>query len=275
VPLSRTMRLRRGAVVAAGVVLVAAGCGAEHGRTPSSEARTEERRADALGPRYGVAVTLPAGWDGRLGRGALHAASFRFSADVSAWVPKAGKEMSADDVIVSVFENEPRRGRPLEVAEYPELPGPLRLDVDDFEPFDGITEDSRATGHGYARRTFQVAGRFFVLFAESGTAVPSASLIGALNELLGSFAVEPGDFYPGTVGPARFAERGGWFVGTSGVDDDPVRGRMERAAAVRDAPPLAARRNRDLGRPLAEQPLPAGWRGGQKLPRTTAAVLTR
>jgi len=34
-----------------------------------------------------------------------------------------------------------------------------------------------------------------------------------------SFAVERGDFYPGTVAAARFPERAGWFVGTSGEDE--------------------------------------------------------
>lgn len=175
--------------------------------------------ARQLGPRYGISVTLPAGWDGRLGRGALHAASFPLAAGLSPWTPEAGRQMRADDVLVAVFEDEPRRGPRLEVADYPELSGPLRLDADDFEPFDGITENSRATGHGYARRTFQVSGRFFVLFAEAGERGPSPSLLGAINELFGSFAVEPGEFFPGTVEPGRFSDRPAWFVGTSGEDE--------------------------------------------------------
>jgi hypothetical protein len=139
--------------------------------------------------------------------------------------------MRADDVLVAVLEDEPRRSPPLEVADYPNPSGPLRLDADDFEPFDGITEDSRATGHGYARRAFQVSGRFFVLFAEAGERVPSPALIGALNELLGSFAVEQGDFFPGTVEPGRFSERPGWFVGTSGEDEARAEGEFTTAWA--------------------------------------------
>jgi hypothetical protein len=218
--------------LAACVSLIAAGCGAERANDPTAEARTESRTvARQLEPRYGITVTLPAGWEGRLGRGALHAASFPLAAGDSAWAPQAGRQMRPDDVLVSVFENEPRRGAPLELGEFPELSGPLRLDAADFEPFDGITEDSRATGHGYARRTFQVAGRFFVLFSEAGERVPSPSLLDDLNELLGSLVVDPGDFFPGTVEPARFPERTGWFVGTSGSEEARADGEFTTAWA--------------------------------------------
>jgi hypothetical protein len=213
-------RLRQLAVLAALAGLMT-GCGADREAEQARQAGGERVAGTSfrLGPRYGIAVALPAGWDGRLERGALYAASFPLAADLSPWTAKAGEELRADDVLVTVFEDEPRRSPPLEVADYPELSGPLRLDAAGFEPFDGITEDSRATGHGYARRTFQVAGRFFVLFAEAGDRRPSRSLLGALNDLLGSLAVEPGDFYPGSVEPARFSERTGWFVGTSGADE--------------------------------------------------------
>jgi hypothetical protein len=221
---------RRGLVaLTAGAALLTAGCGAEQ----ATQAKTEQGRSAArqLGPRYGIAATLPAGWDGRLGRGALHAASFPLRAGLSPWTPEAGKQMRADDVLVAVFEDEPRRSPPLEVADYSELSGPLRLDADDFAPFDGITEDSRATAHGYARRTFRVSGRFFVLFAEAGERVPSPSLLGALNKLLASFVVEPGDFFPGTAEPGRFSDRTGWFVGTSGEDEARAEGEFTTAWA--------------------------------------------
>jgi hypothetical protein len=213
-------RLRQLAALAA-LAGLTTGCGAEQAAEQARQADGERVSATSrsLGPRYGITITLPAGWDGRLERGALSAASFPLAADLSPWTPKARKEIRADDVLLTVLEDEPRRSPPLEVADYSELSGPLRLDADDFEPFDGITEDSRATGHGYARRTFQVAGRFFVLFAEAGARVPSGSLLGALNDLLESFAVEPGDFYPGTVEPARFSDRTGWYAGTSGEDE--------------------------------------------------------
>lgn len=217
----------------AGLALLVGGCGGERATDQATRAKPEQgiSAARQLGPRDGIAVMLPAGWDGRLGRGALHAASFPLAADLSPWTPEAGKQLSADDVLVALFEDEPRPSPPLEVSDYPELSGPLRLDTGDFEPFDGITDDSRATGHGYARRTFQVSGRFFVLFAEAGERVPSPSLLGALNKLLGSLAVEPGDFFPGTVEPGRFSDRPGWFVGTSGEDEARAEGEFTTAWA--------------------------------------------
>jgi hypothetical protein len=217
------------------LALLASGCGAGQGADQATQAKPEQgiSAARQLGPRYGVSVMLPVGWEGQLGRGALHAASFPLAAGLSPWTPEAGKQMSADDVLVALFEDEPRHSPPLEVSDYPELSGPLRLDAGDFEPFDGITEDSRATGHGYTRRTFQVSGRFFALFAEAGERLPSPSLLGALNELLGSLAVEPGDFFPGTVEPGRFPDRPGWFFGTSGEDEARAEGEFTTAWASR------------------------------------------
>jgi hypothetical protein len=225
---------RRGRVVVlVALAVLMSGCGAVE--TPEQARQVEaDRAADAprqLGPRYGIAVTLPAGWDGWLGRGALHAASFPLPADAPGWTRKAAERFAPSDVLVTIFENEPRRSPPLELAEYPELDGPLRLDAGDFQPFDGITEDSRASGHGYARRTFQLSGRFFVLFAEAGERVPPSAALAALNDLLASLGVDPGDFYPGTVAPARFPQRSGWFVGTGGPDEARAEGEFTTAWA--------------------------------------------
>lgn len=218
----------------AALVVLTSGCGAVE---PSEQARQAEadRAANSprqLEPRYGIAVTLPAGWDGRLARGALHAASFPLLGDAPGWTRDAAKRLEPDDLLVTLFENEPRRSPPLELGDYPELDGPLRLGADVFAPFDGITEDSRSTGHGYAQRTFQLAGRFFVLFAEAGKRVPPAAALGTLNDLLASLAVEPGDFFPGTVAPARFPQQEGWFVGTGGADEARAEGEFTTAWAA-------------------------------------------
>jgi hypothetical protein len=212
---------RRLAILGATVALLGVGCGGEQAseRTTAPKAELVVAGPRQLGSRYGISVALPPGWHGRLGRGTLHAASFPLPSDAPGWAAKVSKRLAADDVLVQLFENEPRRSPPLEVGGYPELSAPLRLDAGDFAPFDGVTEDSRRTGHGFARRTFQVSGRSFVLFAEAGERVPSASVIAGLNELLTSLAVDRGEFFPGTVAPARFPDRAGWFVGTSGEDE--------------------------------------------------------
>jgi hypothetical protein len=224
-------RPRRLAVLAA-LGALASGCGAVETPEQARQVGATPSTSRPLGPRYGIAVTLPAGWDGRIGRGALHAGSFPLPGDAPGWTRTAAKGLAPDDVLVTIFENEPRRSPPLQAGEYPELNGPLRLDTGDFEPFDGVTEDSGATGNGYARRTFRLSGRFFVLFAEAGERVPPPAALAALNELLASLAVEPGDFFPGTVAPARFPQRAGWFVGTGGPDEARAEGEFTTAWAA-------------------------------------------
>ena len=72
--MSRGWRL---AALAAPAVL-AAGCGSQEAGEQATRpgADDDDAATRPLGRRYAIAVTLPAGWDGRLGRGALHAASF-------------------------------------------------------------------------------------------------------------------------------------------------------------------------------------------------------
>jgi hypothetical protein len=219
-------------------VLVAAlslmGCGAAQQTEPATQATPEEAAAEPreLGPRYGIAATLPPGWDGRLRRGVLYAATFVVPSDAPGWAVEARKQLAPHDVLLELFENEPRESAPGELSAYGELSGPLRLDAEDFEPFDGVTEDSRASGHGFARGTFQVSDRFFVLFVEAGERVPSGSVLADVNDLLASLTVERGEFYPGTVAPARLPRRAGWYVGTSGEDEARAEGEFTTSWAA-------------------------------------------
>jgi hypothetical protein len=175
---------------------------------------------DLLGPRYGISVSLPPGWDGRVGRGVVQAATFPLPPEhLPCWVEMACGRLTRTDVRVVLFENGRENRPPVDLGEFPELSGDIQLEATDFGPSDGNSEDSLATGHGFARRTFQLSGRLFVLFVETGSLPPTADALAGLNDLLGSLVVEPGDFYPGTVEPARFPERRGWHAGTSGPDE--------------------------------------------------------
>jgi hypothetical protein len=215
------------------VAFLGAGCGAREvveptqGRGPGGS-----ESARQLGPRYGITVSLPAGWDGRLRRGALYAANFQLPTDASDWLTSAAEGLGPDDILVALFENEPPKHEPDERDGYRELDGPLRLESGDFLTFDGITEESRATGHGYARRSFQTSGRLFVLFAESGRQIPGTEAQAGLNDLLASLAVAAGDFFPGAVEAPRFSDRAGWFVGASGPDDARAEGEFTTAWAA-------------------------------------------
>jgi hypothetical protein len=99
---------------------------------------------------------------------------------------------------VDIFEDEERPG---ESEVYP--PGRPRLSPED------VGEEGSAL-----RRLFSLSGRRFVVFV-----APRDAPLAAVNDLLASLEVEPGDFYPGEVAPARFAPRRGWHLGTSGPSD--------------------------------------------------------
>jgi hypothetical protein len=90
--------------------------------------------------------------------------------------------------------------------------------VDDFgEPEPGTYPDHR----GVARKLFARAGRFFVLWAVSGSRPVDPGDVEAAGEALRSFSVEAGEFYPGKVQPASFEQSEGWYIGSSGAG--PVR----------------------------------------------------
>jgi hypothetical protein len=184
----RSVPLRSGALVLALTSVLCSSCGGA------------EESPGALGPRYGISVSLPDGWDGELRRGALRAKS--------------------NDAEIELFETgRENTSPPPNLREYPALDGALRFDGRDFKAGDGVTVDSKATGHGFARRTFQLSGRLFVVFVETGSRPPRPRTHAEVNELLGSLEVAPGDFHPGLVEPPRFAGQPGWHIGDSGIDD--------------------------------------------------------
>jgi hypothetical protein len=214
-----------------GAVLVAAGCGSGAGEQGAGGAAA---RPGKLGPSYGLSITLPAGWHGRIRRGAVQAATFPLAAEASGWVHEDdARRLGADDVVVSVFETAPENtSPPPSREEYPPLVDPLSFGASDLESWDGITEDSKLSGRGYRRTSFELSGRLFVAFVETGSWPPTPSTLAGLNELLGSLEVEPGDFYPGIVEPPRFRSRGGWFVGDSGRTDVDADGEFTTAWAA-------------------------------------------
>ena len=159
--------------------------------------------------RYGIAVTPPHGWNARLTRGTVEAAPVPLSA--------LGRKppLGARDVYVQLFEYEPGaqdtaavlarnytdgRPEPFRAAEFgtPEVPGETPRD------------------HGFARRNFLLAGRYFDLFVEAGALAPPGDVVADLNALVGSLEVRRGDFYPGMIDPLRFPPTDGWHVDSAG-----------------------------------------------------------
>lgn len=96
-------------------------------------ARIEPGAADTgpqtLGPRYGISITLPTGWHGRISRGAVQAETFPLPSRAAGWVHEDAREhLSEDDVVVSLFETAPENRSPSPThADYPPITGPLVL----------------------------------------------------------------------------------------------------------------------------------------------------
>jgi len=200
------------------VALLATGCGAGAGPETDSIASATTDAAKSAGGRYGLEFTPPKGWHARIRRAAVHAANFPLPEDRPGWMRETSVRLQADDVSAVLFEVEAREGPTTDLSLYAPLSGPLRLHPSDFKGSDGLTEDSAASGHGFARRTFSLADRLFVLFVEAGSRPARAPTLASLNELLASLHVERGDFYPGMVAPALFAPRADWHTGSSGPD---------------------------------------------------------
>jgi hypothetical protein len=212
-------------VALAMLLAVTTGCGALRGQAGASD-RTIER--------YGIQATIPDGWHARLTRGTLEAATVPLGADVQ------HVALGPDDLVARLFESDPSE-LPGEEQMHPQG-GPQPFTAAEFGPPDGGGDNPG--GHGWARRNFRLAGRWFDLFVEAGAAHPTAADVTALNALLSSLDVQPGNFYPGTVAPPKFDAAAGWDVGAAGGGEVQVNDTAEAWASTvpyrnepRDLPP--------------------------------------
>lgn len=146
----------------------------------------------ADGPaRYGISLEVPGGVSANVSRGTIRIAT--------------------NDLSVVLHEFEPRAWNPAEEAYFNDE-WPVRVKPADFERRPG-------TGDIGDARLVSVAGRFFSLGRADGDPAEVARQLEKLNEVLATIRVEPGDYFPGTVAPARFAPRSGWGVGEGGPAD--------------------------------------------------------
>jgi hypothetical protein len=160
---------------------------------------------------YGIFAVSPRGWHLRITRGALEAATMPLPRLGPSLGVNLSKALHAGDVGVLLFEDSPdprelpgvfRKGRPAVFTRHDFGPPPLG--------------GSNPGNHGYARRNFRLAGRFFDLFVESGNTKPNSESLAALNGLVRSLRLRRGDFYPGVVAPASFRTARGWSTIASG-----------------------------------------------------------
>jgi hypothetical protein len=189
----------RPALLLALVSLAAAGCGAVDSQGGESTRSLE---------RYGIGITLPDGWHARLTRGTVEAATVPLA--------DAGQPVTLDagDVAVRLFEFEPDSEYAAEIARSYTGGRPEPFAADEFGPPELGGENPEA--HGFARRNFSLAGRYFDLFVEAGKPKPSGEAVAAVNDVVASLEVRGGDFYPGTVEAPSFQRADGWYVGSAG-----------------------------------------------------------
>jgi hypothetical protein len=161
---------------------------------------------------YGLSVSPPPGWHVRVSRGTLEAATMPLPRPSPIPSVSLHNALGPDDIGVLLFEDAPVAGAPFNARAYE---GAARRPFT-RQDFDQPGPSSSNPGHHrFARRGLRLSGRSFALFAETGAAQPTAAGLAGLNLLVRSLEVEPGDFYPGTVAPARFPAEPGWHLLTS------------------------------------------------------------
>lgn len=174
-----------------------------------SLAGVQEAYSVGGGPVRGSGLTaiVPSGWHGRILRGALVASTGRLPPANRPLGPALHHRINPGEIGVLLFEDAPLWGVPFATSAY-RSGSPRLFTMRDFGP--PPLGGSNRGRHSFARRNFTVAGRYFDLFAESGSSRPSRLRLSELNELVASIDVEAGDFYPGSAPPARFQRAPGW-----------------------------------------------------------------
>ena len=140
---------------------------------------------------FGMRIDLPPGWHGRVSHGNVAAATFPIPRGDTGFGRATLRQMRRGDLL-------------LLISEWAPLPG-------EHPPCLPRRHAPPLSGPG----SFCLSGRHFVVFKRRRR--PSARTIAQANEVLTSFRVRAGDFYPGRVQPARLPARRGWHVGTSGA----------------------------------------------------------
>ena len=171
--------------------------------TASSIGRGQAAAQDDILSRYGLSVTLPAGWHGHISPGVIAAATFPIPPGDTGFGSATLRRVGHNDVLLLLSEYEP-------------LPGEHLLCLPrTHAPSLGLADLRKAIRRPMiALANFCLSGRHFTLFGKAGANTLQRSVLSQVNQVLGSFTVRRGDFYPGTVPPARFPARPGWHVGT-------------------------------------------------------------
>jgi hypothetical protein len=151
---------------------------------------------------------VPAGWDGSVQPGVFAVASYPLPREGPLFA-RAPRRLRPGRVLILVTEYAPMAGERPACLPRSRAPRPRVLSL----PRPGSWP---ARARGVWSRGFCLAGRHFTAFVLSGSRPPATTALARAGVVLASFRAARGDFYPGTVAPARFRWARGWHVGTGG-----------------------------------------------------------
>jgi len=133
--------------------------------------------------RYGVSVTVPARWDGRIyrrpgGLPILHVANFRLPANDDDPGTKASVRMGSRGIFIVVLERDAKTG-------FTHMRLPIQIRRSDFLPgFKGIP-----VSHAFTQRRFETSNRSFSLWVQFGRRKLSNAMLSRANTVIGTLLI--------------------------------------------------------------------------------------
>ena len=188
-PTRSSHRWRNAVVLAVAMAAVIAAFVAGLFVAPSSGA-SGSVALQSVGPDYGVSLTLPAGWSGRIYNEqppAAQSAAFLQAGDFP--LPQrdddvgtsAAASMHAQNVLIIMWEAFGAGGG----FDYVPLSKAPQVTSGDF----GVSLEGFPPGHDLARLFFELNGRKFVLIVEAGTSAVTQSQIDTVNAVLATLQI--------------------------------------------------------------------------------------
>jgi hypothetical protein len=132
--------------------------------------------------RYGVSVTVPGRWHGRIyervgGLPILHAANFRLPAHDDDFATKGTLRMGSQGIFIILLESHTKNFKHARL--------PIQIRRADFLPrFKGVPPS-----HAFAQRRFTTRNRRFSLWVEFGQSKPSHPMLSRANVVLGTLLI--------------------------------------------------------------------------------------
>jgi hypothetical protein len=181
---ARRFRVRRMLASGLAVAVVAAGIGIPLWALSSVGGKQNPRPGSASTlDRFGISITLPESWDGRLTLRGLEAASSPLPSDPSSFPSEARNTMGLQDATMYLTELTSicPCGNGFRHVELP-----FQMPASEFaaDGFEGVPAD-----HAFGRKMFVTNGRWFDLWVEFGSTPPPADRLDQVNAALATLQI--------------------------------------------------------------------------------------